>query len=388
MRLILYLGKGGVGKTTIAAATAVRCAELGYRTLVVSTDIAHSLGDVLDCTLGAEPIPIAPNLAAQEINVLDEVKTHWHELWDYLASMLRRRGVSQVIAEELAIVPGMEEVASLLHIHRQSRDRTFDVVIVDAAPTGETMRLLTVPETFQWYAGRLNQWDEGAWKLAKNFGLLPTEDTFELLDRLEDEMKELRQVLIDPTISSYRVVFSPEKIVIKETQRAITYLNLFGYSVDAGVINRVLPAEPSPDPYWRRLQEMQQRYLELSRNTLAPLPLFEVPWYSNEVVGQAALSHVAEDLWRTADPTQKFWQGPTQCIEERLGEYVLRLPIPFPEGHKVEITKRGNELFIKVGNFKRELSLPTVLALRNVTTAAFEVDGMLDVHFAEAERSR
>jgi arsenite-transporting ATPase len=148
MRLILYLGKGGVGKTTIAAATALACAQRGYRTLVVSTDIAHSLADVLDQSLQSEPIIVSENLWAQEINVMEEIRTHWHELWDYLASMLRRRGITQVIAEELAIVPGMEELASLLHIHRQSQEQTFDVIIVDAAPTGETMRLLTVPETF------------------------------------------------------------------------------------------------------------------------------------------------------------------------------------------------------------------------------------------------
>ena len=275
MRLILYLGKGGVGKTTIAAATALGCAKRGYRTLVVSTDIAHSLADVLDQSLQSEPIIVSESLWAQEINVLEEIRTHWHELWDYLASILRRRGISQVIAEELAIVPGMEELASLLHIHRQSQEQTFDVIIVDAAPTGETMRLLTVPETFQWYAGRISQWDEKAWKIAQSFGLVPTQKTFELLDRIEAEMTSLRQVLIDPAISSYRVVFNPEKIVIKETQRAVTYLNLFGYSVDAGIINRVLPTEPSPDPYWCRLQEIQQQNEHRQRQSPGGCEMFE-----------------------------------------------------------------------------------------------------------------
>jgi arsenite/tail-anchored protein-transporting ATPase len=385
MRLILYLGKGGVGKTTVAAATALRCAELGYRTLVVSTDIAHSLADVLDSSLNVEPIAVAQNLWAQEINVLDEMRTHWHELWDYLASMLRRRGISQAIAEELAIVPGMAEMASLLHIYRQSQKQTFDVMVVDAAPTGETIRLLTVPETFQWYAGRLTR-DEGPWKLAQSFGLAPTHETFDLLDRLEAEMKELRQMLIDPAISSYRVVFNPEKIVIKETQRAVTYLNLFGYAVDVGIINRVLPAERSSDPYWRRLQEIQQHYLELSRNTLAPLPLFEVPWYSDEVIGLSALKQMADGLWKELDPSQLFWNGPTQKIEERSGAYVLCLPLPHVDMDQVEITKRGDELFLAIGNFKREFSLPNVLAIRQATKANLTDEGILEVHFLETTR--
>lgn len=383
MRLILYLGKGGVGKTTVAAATALRCAGLGYRTLIVSTDVAHSLADVLDFSLQPESTLVTDNLWAQEINVLDEMRTHWHDLWEYLASMLRRRGISQVIAEELAIVPGMEEMASLLHMYRQSREQTFDVIVVDAAPTGETMRLLTVPETFQWYAGRLGQWDEGAGKLAQSFGLLPTNETFALLNRLEAEMKELRQVLIDPTISSYRVVFNPEKIVIKETQRAITYLNLFGYAVDAGIMNRVLPAEPSVDPYWRRLQEIQRHYLKLSYNTLAPLPLFQVPWYSDEVVGRLVLERLARELWHELDPTHLLWNGPTQMIEERGDVYVLCLPLPYVEMDKVEVTKRGDELFISIGNFKREFSLPNILAIRQATKAKLTEAGMLEVHFAK-----
>jgi arsenite-transporting ATPase len=240
-----------------------------------------------------------------------------------------------------------------------------------------------IENRYQWYAGRISQWDEKAWKIAQSFGLVPTQKTLDLLDRIEAEMTSLRQVLIDPAISSYRVVFNPEKIVIKETQRAVTYLNLFGYSVDAGIINRVLPTEPSPDPYWCRLQEIQQHYLKLSQDTLMPLTLFEVPWYSHEVVGQSALESLAQNLWKELDPTSIFWQGPTQTIEERNDEYVLCLPLPHVEMDKVNITKRGDELFIAIGNFKRELSLPSVLAIRQATRARLSNAGILEVHFTK-----
>jgi arsenite/tail-anchored protein-transporting ATPase len=376
MRIILYLGKGGVGKTTIASATALRCAKLGYRTLIVSTDIAHNLADVLDCSLAPEPLLISENLWAQEINVLEEIRTHWHELWDYLATILRRKGVRKVIAEELAIVPGMEEVTSLLHIYRQSREQNFDVIVVDAAPTGETIRLLTVPETFQWYTSQFS-----SWKQDKVFGSTPTHEIFDLLTKVDAEMKALRQILINPSISSYRIVFNPEKIVIKETQRAITYLNLFGYCVDAAIINRVLPMGTSSDAYWQRLQEIKQHYLSVSYDIFAPLPLFEVPWYNEEVIGKPALEILAHDLWNEKDPTQLFWQGSTQKVEERGDAYVLCIPLPHVEINKVEVIKRSGELFITIGNFKRELGLPHVLAAREVTTAELTTEGILEIYF-------
>jgi arsenite-transporting ATPase len=383
LRLLLYLGKGGVGKTTVAAATAARCAELGHRTLVVSTDIAHSLADVLDQPLGAEPVAVAPQLWAQEINVVDEIQNHWHELRDYFAALMRHRGLDEVIAEELAVVPGMEEVVSLLHIYRQGAEGNFDVLVVDAAPTGETVRLLTLPESFRWYLGRFGQVGEQALKVAHALGFLPanTDDVMDLLDRLEREVAELRRILVDPERSSYRVVLNPEKMVIRETQRAITYLNLFGYPVDAGIVNRVLPAEPSPDPYLRRLQDIQKRYLAQIEATFSPLPLFYVPWQPEEMIGPARLRQLAEGLWGERDPTSVFWRGPVQEIVERGEAYLLRLPLPHVEMDKVEMTKRGDELFITIGNFKRELILPYVLASRQATTARLGDDGILEVRF-------
>lgn len=394
MRIILYLGKGGVGKTTIAAASALRSAQLGYRTLVVSTDIAHSLADSLDVTLTGEPVEVAPNLFAQEINVLEEIRQHWGEMQDYVGSLLQRQGMSKPIAEEMAIIPGMEEVVSLLHIHKQALEGRFDRVVVDAAPTGETMRLLTMPESFQWYVGRLSGWGDTTMRLATGLlrKFMPEKDPFTGLNNLVIGVKALQKVLLDPTTTSYRVVLNPEKMVIKEGARAVTYLSLYGYPVDAVVVNRILPgivsdgvghtelAQPSDDPYLRHLQEIQTRYLADIEREFHPLPILRAAWFDREMVGIDKLQMLAASLFAQSDPGQIFFVGQTQQILEEGNDYVLKLPLPHVELNKVKLTKRGDELFISIGNFKRELLLPAVLAHRNAGGAVF-ADGILQVRF-------
>ncbi|MBX3012635.1 MAG: ArsA family ATPase [Caldilineaceae bacterium] len=398
MRIILYLGKGGVGKTTIAAASALRSAQAGYRTLVVSTDIAHSLADSLDVTLTSEPVEVAPNLYAQEINVLDEIRQHWGEMQEYVGSLLRRQGMSKPIAEEMAIIPGMEEVVSLLHIHKQALEGNFDRVIVDAAPTGETMRLLTMPESFQWYVGRLSGWGDATMRMASGLirKLLPEKDPFVGLNNLVAGVKELQKVLVDPSITSYRVVLNPEKMVIKEGARAVTYLSLYGYPVDAVVVNRILPGiesdgrgntrlvQPSEDPYLRHLQEIQTRYLADIEREFHPLPILRSAWFDREMVGVEKLQLLAASLFEQTDPGQIFFVGQTQQILEEGDDYVLKLPLPHVELNKVKLTKRGDELFISIGNFKRELLLPAILAQRNAGGALF-VDGILQVRFPPSQ---
>lgn len=394
MRIILYLGKGGVGKTTIAAASALRSAQLGYRTLVVSTDIAHSLADSLDVTLTGDPVEVAPNLFAQEINVLEEIRQHWGEMQDYVGSLLQRQGMSKPIAEEMAIIPGMEEVVSLLHIHKQALEGRFDRVIVDAAPTGETMRLLTMPESFQWYVGRLSGWGDTTTRIATGLlrKFMPDKDPFAGLNNLVIGVKALQKVLLDPAITSYRVVLNPEKMVVKEGARAVTYLSLYGYPVDAVVVNRILPGivsdgvgnarltQPSDDPYLRHLQEIQTRYLADIEREFHPLPILRSAWFDREMVGVDKLELLAASLFAESDPGQIFFVGQTQQILEEGNDYVLKLPLPHVELNKVKLTKRGDELFISIGNFKRELLLPAVLAHRNAGGAVF-ADGILQVRF-------
>ncbi len=382
MRLILYLGKGGVGKTTTAAATAVRAAELGHRTLVVSTDVAHSLADALDHPLGALPTQLSERLWGQEINVLDEVRQHWGELRTYLSGLLRRKGVDDVASEELAIIPGMEEVVSLLHIRRQARDGNFDAVIVDAAPTGETIRLLTMPETFQWYAARIMDWDPGTLSVAKPLvrALIPATNAFESLQRLTKGVEALRATLTDPEVSSYRLVVNAERMVIKEAQRAATYLALFGYPVDGVVLNRLLPGGAAEGSFMQQLHQMQAGYRKEIHDLFAPLPIWEAHHYPRDVKGLADLAGIGGELFGDADPTKVFFKGSTQEIVKEGDDYVMRLPLPHVEIGKVSMTKRGDELFIAIGNFKRDMILPLTLAERPAKRAVFR-NGVLEVRF-------
>ncbi len=394
MRIVLYRGKGGVGKTTVAAASALCCSQLGQRTLVVSTDIAHSLADSLDVPLTGEPTEIAPNLFAQEINVLDEINSQWGEMQEYVGDALRQQGMSKAISEEMAVIPGMEEVVSLLHIYRQARLGHFDTVVVDAAPTGETIRLLTMPETFQWYMDRMSRLGDTTMRLAgmvlKRF--MPNRDAFTGLNNLVEGVKELQGVLTDPDITSYRVVLNPEKMVVKEGARAVTYLSLFGYPIDAVIVNRILPGlsrngtgevqvtVPSSDGYLLGLQETQARYVTDIERDFYPLPIFKSSWHGAEMVGMEQLDELARELFGDQDPSQVFFVGQVQEIVEDGDDFVLKLPLPHVELNKVNLTKRGDELFVRIGNFKRELLLPAVLAHRQVSNAVF-ANGILNVRF-------
>ncbi len=385
MRIILYLGKGGVGKTTVAAATAVRSAELGYKTLIASTDIAHSLADSLDTPLGAKPVEVAPNLWAQEISVIADIHNYWDTLQTFVSGMLSNgKGVSNIVADELSAFPGMDEIVSLLHINRQAKEKNFDRVIIDAAPTGETIRLLTMPDTFRWYAGHLTKARGGFVKALKPFAGRFFKGPVEVLDALEKLDKataELRETLSDPKITSYRVVLQPEKMVVREAERAVSYLGLFNYPVDGVIINRILPDSVDEGNFYNKRRQLQAKYLEMINNNFQPIPMWRVPYYDFEVVGVEALSTLAHDCFEEQDPCQIFYHGKVQEIEElEDGGFLLRLPIPFVTSGDVRLRKRGDEMFITIGNFKREMILPTVLARRKAGGGELK-DGMLEITF-------
>lgn len=385
MRLILYLGKGGVGKTTLAAATAARAAQLGRRTLVVSTDLAHSLADALDADLTADPQQMAPNLWAQEINVLDEMRAHWGRVQDYIANTLKKQGVNDVAAEEMALIPGMDEIVALLNIYRQARASEYDVVVVDAAPTGETVRLLSMPETFLWYANHATGWKGLAMTAAKPLlrTFLPGVNVLDSLQKLNDQVGELRLVLTNPDISSYRLVVNPEKMVIKEALRAETYLALYDYPIDGVLCNRVLP-QPSTGEYQdtllREMVSQQRAYYEQVHSTFTPLPVWDVPYHSREIIGVEALAALAHEVWGEEDPTQIYYRGNPQELIKRGETYLLRLPLPHVELGKVVMTKKGDELIVEVGNFKRDIALPAVLIPMEATVARM-VNNALEVTF-------
>ncbi|HET8907570.1 MAG TPA: ArsA family ATPase [Ktedonobacterales bacterium] len=385
MRLILYLGKGGVGKTTLAAATAARAAQLGKRTLVVSTDLAHSLADALDRPLTAEPMQIASSLWAQEINVLDEMRSQWGRVQNYITTVLKKQGINEVAAEEMALIPGMDEIVALLNIYRQARDSNYDVVVIDAAPTGETVRLLSMPETFLWYVNQANGWKGLALNAAKPLlkTFLPGVNVLDSLAKLNDQVAALRKVLTNPDISSYRLVVNPEKMVIKEALRAETYLALYDYPIDGVVCNRVLPPPPAggyQDALLRDMATQQRRYYEQIHSTFAPLPVWDAPYRSQEVLGAEALAALGAEIWGNTDPTQVFFRGSPQELIKRGESYLLRLPLPHVELSKVVMTKKGDELIVEVGNFKRDIALPAVLVPMEATVARM-TEGALEVTF-------
>src|SRR5207244_8735650 len=329
MRIILYLGKGGVGKTTISAATAVRSAMMGKRTLVVSTDLAHSLADCLNRPLTSEPRELAPNLWAQEVNALDEMRRGWSKLQDSVSKALRNRGIDSVMAEELALIPGMDEIVSLVNIYRNAREGNFDVVVIDAAPTGETVRLLSMPDTFQWYAGRIMNLQSGTLGLARPLikAFLPSAEILDAVNELSERVKVLREVLSNPDISSYRLVVNPERMVIKETLRAETYLALFGYPIDAVICNRVLQPGDYQDIFMQELYRNQERQRQHIYQTFAPLPIWEAPYYSHDILGTSQLGELAQIIFGKQDPTKVFYQGTIQEITKQGNTYILRLPL-------------------------------------------------------------
>jgi arsenite/tail-anchored protein-transporting ATPase len=387
MRIILYLGKGGVGKTTVAAATALRSAQLGHKTLVASTDIAHSLADSFDIPLGDVPLKIADNLWAQEISVVADIHNHWGALQSFVSGMISGPGISNVVADELSAFPGMDEIVSLLHINKQAKERNFERVIIDAAPTGETIRLLTMPDTFRWYAGHLARFETGVVKALRPFAgrlLQGPAEVLDALSKLDEATAELRATLSDPAISSYRVVLQPEKMVVREAERAISYLGLFNYPVDAVVINRILPEAAEEGEFYRKRREIQAKYLQMIEDNFRPLPLFRAPYYDHEVVGLEPLARLAIDCFGNADPADIFYRGILQeIVELENGGYRLRLPVPFVTSSDVRLRKRGDELFITIGNFKREMILPMVLAKRKAAGGALR-GGMLEIDFHPA----
>ncbi len=394
LRIILYLGKGGVGKTTVSAATAVRSAALGKRTLVVSTDLAHSLADCLQTPLSSEAQELAANLWAQEVNVLDEMRRGWGKVQDSMSKVLRKRGMDAVMAEELALIPGMDEIFSLINIYRNAREGNFDVVIIDAAPTGETVRLLSMPDTFQWYASRFMNMQSGPLNLARPLlkALMPSNSTDILtsLNALSERVTALREVLSDPDYSSYRPVVNPERMVIKEALRAETYLALFGYPIDGVVCNRVLQPGNYQDSFMQEMYATQEKLRQQIHQTFAPLPIWESPYYSREVLGIEELGKLGETIFGEKDPTQVFYRGAVQEVTRQGDMYVLRLPLPHVEMDKVVMTKRGDEMIIEIGNFKRDITLPSVLANQEATVAKF-VNKALEIHFTvpleETEKS-
>ena len=388
-RVLLFTGKGGVGKTTVAAATALAAARHGYKTVVMSTDAAHSLGDSLDRQLGPEPLQISANLWAQESNVLYNIEKHWGTVKRWLAALMAWRGVDEVVAEEIAVLPGIEELANLLWVYNYEQQGDYDVIVVDCAPTGESLRLLTFPEVMQWWINKLLP--VGRKLMPVTFPVihrftdmpLPDEDIFSTIDELFQQLQGLRSLLTNPQVTTIRLVMNPEKMVIKEAQRLYTYLNLYGYPTDAVICNRLIPQD-ADGSYWEKWKESQAEYLHFIEERFSPLPILRVPLLKNEVVGTTALEEIGRHLYGEDDPTRILFEGKTMSIDREDTGYVLTLPLPFVAKGDVSLMRNGDELVATIGNQRHNILLPQILLACELKGAKLD-DGHLRIRFGAAK---
>ena len=381
MRTILYTGKGGVGKTSVSAATALRAAELGYKTVVMSTDTAHSLSDSLDVQLGNNPVKVTNNLWGQEVDVLKELDTHWKAVQDWLSALMRWQGAEEVIAEELAVLPGMEELVALLYINQYQKQGTYDVMVVDCAPTGETLRLLSFPDMARWYMNRLFPLERRVMAavrpLAKGVMKIPVPgvDVFDTVQSLYTQLEEMRELLMDGTYSSVRLVVNPEKMVVKEAQRTFTYLNLYGYQTDMVVCNKVLP-EQSESAFLANWRESQEKYLDMIHESFDPVPVLKAPFMGQEVVGLDSLRTLAGHLYGDDDPSKVYCEGLSQQIIIDNGRRMLNIKLPFASKEDLDVIENNDELTIQVGQYRRNIFLPRALAGLGVDEARMDGDNL------------
>ena len=385
-RTILYTGKGGVGKTSVAAATARACAAAGQRTVVLSTDPAHSLADVLEQPVGPEPTELGANLWAQQVSAQDELERHWSAVQGWLGQVLIERGVERIAAEELTVPPGGDELFSLLRLKRHVEEGDWDVIVVDCAPTGETLRLLSFPEAARWWLGKLmgreTQLLAAARPLARAFLdlKLPDEDVMDEVQGLVGNLVAMHDILRDRESVSVRLVMTPDRMVVAEAMRTFTYLSLYGYLTDAVIVNRVFPAELD-GTYFGAWRDLQRQELERVRDGFAPVPVLCAPYFEAEVLGAAMLDRLAGAVFDGTAPAGLLHEGLAQEFTLADGEGAVRLAVPFAGKGDVSLKKIGDELVVRVDGRKRTVVLPPALAALKPAGAALDA-GALVVRFA------
>jgi arsenite/tail-anchored protein-transporting ATPase len=384
-RTILYTGKGGVGKTSVAAATARRCAARGLRTVVLSTDPAHSLSDSLEAELRGSPTQCGGNLFGQEVQAQEEMESHWEAVQDWMGDLLAERGVDPISAEELTVPPGMDELFSLLQIKRHHESEEFDAVVVDCAPTGETLRLLSFPDVASWWLEKVFPWERRLVSAARPFAKslldvsLPGEAVFDDVQRLVQNLVAMNAILRDRSATSVRLVMNPDRMVIKEAMRTFTYLNLYGYLTDAVVVNRIFP-DQLEDGYFGPWRAAQREQMELVRSAFAPVPILTAPYLDREVVGAEMLDRLGDELFGREDGGALLHQELSRELVAHDGTATLRLPLPFVTKADIELKKVGLEVIVRVGAQKRTIMLPATMAPYRPRAASFE-DGTLEVRF-------
>ncbi|MGC8794616.1 MAG: ArsA family ATPase [Bryobacteraceae bacterium] len=394
MRILLFSGKGGVGKTSLAAATGVRLAELGHRTLVMSVDPAHSLSDSFD--LGgdlfhgetADPFPVGERLWIQEVNIQKEIKRHWKEISSYIVSVLRTTGISDVEAEELAILPGMEELTAVMYINQYRREHRYDVVVLDAAPTAESMRFVSMPTTLDWYMKHIFPFQRSLLKAVRPIANrvapfeMPSDRYFANVQALFERLAGADELLEDPETTSVRLVTNPERMVLRETQRAFVYFSLHGLTVDMVIVNRVLP-EAAGDGWFAEWREWQAAILREIEEYFAPVQVRKVPLFRHEVLGIARLRELARALYgEDEDPAAVVRRERPYSFHKRDGLYEVRVLLPFATRGEIGLFKKGDELVVEVGTVRRHIGLPTSMAALAPARARLD-NGVLTVELRE-----
>jgi arsenite-transporting ATPase len=363
MRIILFTGKGGVGKTTTAAATALQCAKQGLKTLVVSTDPAHSLSDALDVELQPEPTSVTDNLWGQEFDVYYSMKKHWDNMRQLMTSIFKWKGVSKVVAEELSVLPGMEEAAAFLWIERYYREKAYDVLIIDSAPTGETLTLLTLPQVIQSWLFKAFPGQKlvikTVGKVLKRTKGIPLDEGYEELQALFGKLETVQKIMLNPEICSIRIVANPERMVIQEAKRAFTYLNLYGYNVDAVIVNRILPKMAGgAGSVFEQYVQSQDKYLQDIEESFQPLPIFKVPHQGTEVFGLDLLEQIGNTIYNTHQPEAIFHNESPFQVEEYDDHYKIAMYLPFINQEEFKVEKFGDELLIILAGRKKSVLLP------------------------------
>lgn len=387
-RTILYTGKGGVGKTSVAAATARRCASAGRKTVVMSTDPAHSLSDSLGSDLGPEPTEIAPNLWGQEVLAAAEMRRNWDRVSTWMTGLLLNQGVDRIRAEELTVPPGMDELFSLLQIKRHWDADEFDVLIVDCAPSGETLRLLGFPEVAQWWVKKAFPWNRSllgaAAPLARALELpLPDPDLMDEVDHLIRNLLAMDEILRDHRHCSIRLVMNPDRMVVNEARRTFTYLCLYGYQTDAVVVNRVFPDEVE-GTYFGGWLAHQAEQLVAVEHGFSPIPILTSRYFEEEVIGEEMHGRLSRELFGEGEPDQIYHPGLAREVTSEDGRTVIRLLAPFVEKEEIGLQHAGDELVITIGDVRRTIILPSGLAQRDPSRAAFE-DGTLEITYEDVQ---
>jgi arsenite-transporting ATPase len=399
MRILLYAGKGGVGKTCVAGATGIITAQTGLKTLVMSLDPAHSLSDAFDLDRAlmdknrGQPIEAGEQLWVQELDVHEEINNYWSEVHSYISILLNTSGIDDVLAEELAVFPGMEELSALLYINKYVNEQTYDLIILDCAPTAESIRFISMPTALEWYMKKVFRLERKIFGVVRPVARrmvdipLPEDEYFANIESLYARLKGIDQLLTDPDVTSVRLVTNPEKMVLRETQRAFMFFSLHQTSIDAIIVNRVFPIG-FDDDYLRVWGNNQQKYLDLAETYFHPLPIFKAPLYDSEILGYEKLLEFGKNLYEGKDPTQIFFKHRPYELARIDGRSFVKLYLPFVTKKEIDLSKIGDELIIKIGNFKKNIVLPRAYAVMEPRSARLEEDHLLIEFGGSSEQSQ